>query len=101
MKVMYKVDGETIIIKVPEELDHRVATDIKIVADEAVYSGQVKNVRFDFERTRFMDSSGIGMITGRYKLVHPLGGKIYVAGVGDNVARIIKLSGLHKLIEEV
>lgn len=99
MKIIHRFEGETIIIKVPEELDHKVATDIKIIADNAVYSGQVRNIQFDFKGTRFMDSSGIGMITGRYKLVHPLGGKIYVCDVGENVERIITLSGLHKLVE--
>lgn len=101
MKIIHRIDKETIFIRVPEELDHKVATDIKIIADEAVYSGQVRNVHFDFNGTRFMDSSGIGMITGRYKLVHPLGGKIYVCGVGENVERIIKLSGLYKLVEQI
>ena len=47
-----------------------------------------------------MDSSGLGMIMGRYKLIHPLGGKIYVSGVGCHVARIIKLSGVYKLVTE-
>lgn len=96
----YKVDKETIVISLPEELDHNVATSIRAIADEAIYSGMVRNVEFDFTRTRFMDSSGIGMIMGRYKLVNPLGGKIYVSGVEKNVARIIKLSGLHKLVTE-
>lgn len=100
MNTNYKVKGETIIISLPEELDHRVATDIRKIADEAIYSGQVKSVEFDFKNTKFMDSSGIGMIMGRYKLIHPLGGNIYVRDIGDNVAKIIKLSGLHKLVVE-
>ena len=100
MAVRYDIKGEMIIIYLPEELDHKVATDIKKQADEVIYSGQVMDVEFDFTDTRFMDSSGIGMIMGRYKLVHPLGGHIYVSGVGSNVARIIKISGLHKLVIE-
>lgn len=100
MDIKSKVEKETIVIMLPEELDHNIATHVKILADEAVYSGKVRNVEFDFTKTKFMDSSGLGMIMGRYKLVHPLGGQIYVSGVGCHVARIIKLSGLHKLVTE-
>ena len=54
---------------------------------------------FDFEDTEFMDSSGIGIIMGRYKKVAPLGGKIYAINVGKQVARILELSGMSRLVE--
>ena len=100
MDIESKVDKETIVIMLPEELDHNIATSVRSVADEAIYSGKVRNVEFDFTKKKFMDSSGLGMIMGRYKLIHPLGGKIYVSGVGCHVARIIKLSGVYKLVTE-
>lgn len=96
----YKLEVDTIMIKLPEELDHSNALDIRKMADTAIYSGKVKNVKFDFGNTTFMDSSGIGMIMGRYRLVGPLGGKIFITGAKGNIERIIKLSGLHKIVEE-
>lgn len=98
MKIQYKVCNETLEIVLPEEVDHCVAGEIKKEADKKIYSGKIKNIEFDFSNTKFMDSSGIGMILGRYKLVKPLGGKLVLTGVTGNVDRIIKLSGLHKLI---
>lgn len=96
----YKIEAETMKIKLPEELDHNNSTDIRKAADASIYSGKVKNVEFDFSDTSFMDSSGIGMIMGRYRLVNPLGGKVVLVGVKGNIERIIKLSGLHKIVGE-
>ena len=54
-------------IKMPKELDHHGASDIRKLADELIIDDRVKNIVFDFEDTVFMDSSGIGLIIGRYR----------------------------------
>ena len=59
----------------------------------------VSHVVFDFENTEFMDSSGIGIIMGRYKKVTPLGGKIYAINVGRQIRRILDVSGMSRLVE--
>ena len=51
MDIESKVDKETIVIMLPEELDHNIATSVRSVADEAIYSGKVRNVEFDFTKT--------------------------------------------------
>ena len=61
------------IIFVPEELDHHGAEKIRREADQLMGSRRVKQVIFDFRETVFMDSAGIGMIMGRYKLMQSLG----------------------------
>lgn len=94
----YVVSKETLTVKLPEELDHNNTTNIRKEADLLIYSGKVKNVEFDFSNTKFMDSSGIGMIMGRYRLVNPIGGRIILSGVQGNIERIIRISGLHKLV---
>ena len=60
----------------------------------------VKNIVFDFKDVSFMDSSGIGLIMGRYKKVMFIGGKAAVTNVGNAVDRIFKISGLYKIIEK-
>lgn len=94
----YEIKEETLKIKLPEELDHSNTAMIRMEADTRIYSGNVRNVEFDFSKTKFMDSSGIGMIMGRYRLVNPIGGKIILSGVQGNIERIIKISGLYKLV---
>ncbi len=96
---VYEVRGETLIIKLPKEVDHCNSTEIRKEADKQIYNGQVRNVEFDFSDTTFMDSSGIGMIMGRHRLIKPLGGKITLIGVSGNIERIVNVSGLCKLLK--
>lgn len=98
MGVVYEVQGETLKVKLPKEVDHCNSVEIRKEADKQIYSGKVKNVEFDFSNTNFMDSSGIGMIMGRHRLIKPLGGKIILSGITGNVERIVKVSGLYKLL---
>ena len=57
-----------------------------------------KKVIFDFDSVNFMDSSGIGLIIGRYKFTNMLGGKLEVANLTQNVKKIFEMSGILKLI---
>ena len=58
----------------------------------------IKNIIFDFKNIRFMDSSGIGVIIGRYKKISSEGGKVSVVNVNDRVKKIFNLSGMNKII---
>ena len=95
----YQVQENCLTIFLPNELDHHNAEDIRKNADALIEQHQIKCVIFDFSDTNFMDSSGIGMIVGRYKLVKPLGGKIILSQVKGNIERIISVSGLSKLLK--
>ena len=59
----------------------------------------VSNVVFDFEDTRFMDSSGIGIIMGRYKKIACFGGKVFAIHADHRIRRLLMISGLHKIVE--
>ena len=56
---------------------------------------------FDFEQTEFMDSSGIGVIMGRYKKVAVFGGKVMAIHVNPRMQKIFRISGLHKIVEVI
>ena len=60
----------------------------------------MKHIFFDFSVDDFMDSSGIGLIMGRHKKVMFLGGKTAVTGVGKNIDRIFRMSGLYQIVEK-
>lgn len=100
MKTAYKVFGNTLIINLGSELDHHNASIIREKSDKHIYSGQIKNIIFDFTNTDFMDSSGIGVIMGRYKLVGGIGGKVSIVNVNSRINRIFQISGLHKVISK-
>lgn len=94
----FEVRNRTLIIHLKEDLDHHNAIWIREQADKILEQNNAINIIFDFQNVTFMDSSGIGVIMGRYKKVIFIGGKVAVAGVGDAVNRILTLSGLYKIM---
>ena len=99
-QVHYELQGQSLIVYVTKELDHHAVIDLRATSDKLIQAGNVKHIIFDFSDVDFMDSSGIGLIMGRYKKVMFLGGKAAVSHVGEMVNRIFGLSGLYKIIEK-
>ncbi len=96
----YMLENETLVVIMDRDLDHHNAMEVKKEVDDYIYGGQVKNVTFDFKNTSFMDSSGIGVVMGRHRLVNPLGGEVKVKNLSDNIDRIFLISGLYKIIKK-
>lgn len=96
----YEVINQCLVIRLHKELDHHSSLSIREKTDKMLDRGAIKNIIFDFEEANFMDSSGIGVIMGRYKRVLFTGGKVAVTNVSDTIDRILKLSGLYKIIEK-
>jgi len=88
-----------LMVRLPEEVDHYRAAYICENADKLIVQEDVQHVVFDFEDTRFMDSSGIGIIMGRYRKIACFGGKVYVIHVDRQIQRILNMSGLNKVVE--
>jgi len=95
----YQVIDHCLMVKLPREIDHYQATYVCREADNYLLNPDVCHVVFDFEDTEFMDSSGIGILMGRYKKITPLGGKIYAINAGKQIRRILDLSGMSRLVE--
>lgn len=99
MDTLYEIKGKTLIIYAPTDLDHHSAELITEHTDWFVTSNNISSMVFDFKNTEFMDSSGIGVVMGRYKLVRKLGGTISVKNMSTNINRIFSISGMYKFIE--
>ncbi|MCQ2539387.1 MAG: anti-sigma factor antagonist [Acetatifactor sp.] len=95
----FRVIDHCLMVRLPEEIDHYKAVYISERADKLLLREDVFHVVFDFEDTRFMDSSGVGMIVGRYRKISCFGGKIYAIHADRQIKRILKLSGLEKIVE--
>ena len=98
MEVTYIKEQNTIIFKITEELDHHIVEKLRRIADYEIERHMPRKVIFDFDSVTFMDSSGIGLIIGRYKFTNMLGGKLEVANLTQNVKKIFEMSGILKLI---
>lgn len=98
MKNVIMLEGDRMLIKICDDLDHHITEEMREKIDTMIERGIIKNIAFDLSSTGFMDSAGIGLIMGRYKKVTPLGGSIYITGTNPGIDRIIRISGIHKLI---
>jgi stage II sporulation protein AA (anti-sigma F factor antagonist) len=93
-----EVEKGTLLVAVEGEIDHHSAAKIRSAVDSRL-SESVKNVIFDFSELKFMDSSGVGMIMGRYKKAKGFGGRIFIAAPPPEVRRIIDMAGLFRIAE--
>jgi len=88
-----------LIVRVEGELDMHVADEFRNTVDKALDSSGVKHIVLNLQGVSFIDSSGLGVILGRYKRISHLGGRILAAHVQPQVSRIFELSGLLKIMK--
>lgn len=99
MECEYRIHGRELRIVLPREVDHHVAEQIQQEADLLVDTYLIRKIIFDFRGTEFMDSSGIGVILGRYRNMRFSGGKILAENVNSRVERILLMAGLENILE--
>lgn len=97
----FQVKKKTLIIRMPRELDHHNAEHIRVEADRMIAKENLNQVEFDFRDTDFMDSSGIGVMMGRYQNVRLLGGSISATHVNERIYKVLQLAGLTRIMEVV
>ena len=98
MESKFYNEDKLLIFKITDEIDDCNVQKIRRKADTGIERYMPKKVVFDFDNVTFMDSSGIGLIIGRYKFANMLGGKLEVANLTQSVKKIFEMSGILKLI---
>lgn len=92
-------ERQAIIAVIDGEIDHHSAQRIKSLIDAEIKRTNAVNVIFDFRNVTLMDSSGLGVILGRYRLVQPFGGTVVIVGASGSVRRVLDMSGIDKIIK--
>ena len=92
-----KYKNDILTVKLKGEIDHNSAAKLRTAIDSQINALRPKLLELDFSKVGFMDSSGIGLIMGRYRSMGLIGGKIKVVNVPENIGRIINLSGISAL----
>ncbi len=87
-----------LLIKLIGSVDHHTAREAREKIDSSIKRGRIKTVILDLGEVEFMDSSGLGLILGRYARVCDLGGKFILKGISDEIMKIIRLAGIEKFI---
>ena len=95
----YQVQENCLTIFLPKEVDHHNAEIIRQDADRVIENIHIKYVIFDFEQTEFMDSSGIGAIMGRYRIIRLIGGEVWAVHTNARIRKILTMSGITKIMQ--
>ncbi len=96
-RIEYK--QKTIKVYLDGEIDHHSASLIRVSIDEAIMHKRPSMLILDFGGVSFMDSSGIGLVMGRYKLMKNVSGRIRVENLSPGAYKVMKLAGLETLGE--
>jgi len=96
----HKFETETgyLIISMPREVDHHSSEALRLETDKLLTIYPVRGLVFDFQKTVFMDSSGIGVVLGRCRNLKFAGGQTIAIHLNEQIQRIFQISGLHKVI---
>ncbi len=98
MRIDIRNDGGKAVAVLSGEIDHHNAKEIREKLDKFIISVQPRELIIDFKNISFMDSSGIGLIMGRHKLIHECGGKLTVHNPQPYIRRVFRLSGIERMV---
>ena len=89
--------GDTLTVLLAGEIDHHSAAGMRAQIDEAIERYRPAVLMLDFGGVTFMDSSGIGLVMGRYKLMNSFGGAVNVVNTPKPLQKVMRLAGLDRL----
>ena len=101
MEVYTDFEGRSIVFRLIGELDEHSAEFVRRRLDAAIAENNFDAVIFDLSRLSFMDSTGIGVVIGRYKLVRKANKPVYVRNPTITVDKIFRMSGLYEIISKI
>lgn len=98
VEVIFEVSENVLVARLLGELDHHAAAQVRGDIDRALESHALKNLVFDFEKVTYMDSSGIGVVLGRYRRLSENGGRVAIAACTKSVRTILNMAGIFSLM---
>ena len=97
----YELKRGTLTVSLSGELDQRMAARVREEIDALIDDQRVRRLVFDVSDLEFMDSSGIGLIIGRYKRLSRRGGSVAVADPDKRIDRLFQMSGVYQVVERL
>ncbi len=90
--------GDELTVYLRDEIDHAAAQYLRRDIEMLIAKTQAAHLVFDFSAVSFMDSSGVGMLIGRYKTMKARNGQVSACGMQPMVERLFRMAGLHRII---
>lgn len=89
---------ESLSVYLSGEIDHCSSAALRQEIEAMLTDQSIRSLHLDFSKVSFIDSSGVGMIIGRYKTMAAKGGSVSASGLNESVSRLYHLAGLHRII---
>ncbi len=99
--ITFSNDKGTLTIFIERDIDHHNAADLRLEIDRAIELMPAREIRLDFDSVEFMDSSGVGLIMGRYKKAAEHGAKLRIQNLNSRCRRLVELSGVLEIVDIV
>lgn len=99
MNVKYNEKDKLLLLEITEEIDHHLVDILRRKIDNEITRYMPRKVLFDFNEVSFMDSAGIGLIIGRYKVAKLFGGEVEIANARPSVKKVLEMSGITRIIK--
>lgn len=98
LTIKMEIKQNVLCIRLGGELDHHTADELRRQATAIIEEHEIRHIVLNLESLTFMDSSGLGVILGRYKQIKHLHGEMVVCAISPAVQRLFEMSGLFKII---
>lgn len=98
MEIICKTTGRAMVAVLKGELDHHNAGQVREELERRFMLTGMRNLIFELSGLQFMDSSGLGILIGRYKTVSALGGQTRIAAPSAQADKLLRLAGIYKII---
>jgi stage II sporulation protein AA (anti-sigma F factor antagonist) len=98
LAIELEVKNNVLCIRLAGELDHHTAEELRQRVTSKIEENKINHIILNLEKLSFMDSSGLGVILGRYKQIKSNGGEMVVCSISPAVKRLFDMSGLFKII---
>lgn len=98
MQLFVERQNEILAVHLQGEIDHHAAASARREIDEVFTRERPRELVLDFSRVSFMDSSGIGLVMGRYRMTTAAGARLRITGAGGSVGKMMRLAGLEKIV---
>lgn len=99
MQHTVSTEDQALVISLKGELDHHSAASLRTELDRMIDESTFADCIIDMTGVSFMDSSGLGVLLGRYKLITEKGGHLTVRNPNRTIDRILKMSGIYSIVE--
>ena len=101
MDIKYKIENKVLYVMMIGELDEYSASYTRNLLDEIINQKNYENVVFDMSNLNFMDSTGIGVIIGRYKILRQKNKDVFISNPTRSVEKIFNMSGIFEIMPKI